>query len=155
MRLVPVAEGLTNPRHIAFLPDGDALIAELANHVRIVRGGKLAPQPLAGWPAAGIDASSLQAVAVHPQFATNHFVYLYYGKSNAEAATTLALAQARLEGDSLVDVREIFEADGWIRGGPIAGRAVFGPDGMIYLTFNDHDPNNAIADPSERIFAQH
>ena len=155
VRLVPVAEGLTNPRHIAFLPDGDLLIAELANQVRIVRGGKLAPQPLVGWPAAGVDAASLQAVAVHPQFASNRFVYLYYVKSNADAATTLALAQARLEGDSLVDVREIFEADAWIRGGPIAGRAVFGPDGMIYLTFNDHDPNNAIADPSVRIFAQH
>ena len=155
VRLVPVAEGLTNPRHIAFTPDGDFLIAELANRVRIVRDGKLAPQPLAGWPAAGIEPTSLQAVAVHPQFATNGFVYLYYVKSNAEAATTLALARARLEGDALVDVREIFEADGWIRGGPVAGRVAFGPDGMIYMTFNDHDPNNAIADPSVRIFAQH
>jgi glucose/arabinose dehydrogenase len=155
VRLVPVAEGLTNPRHIAFLPGGDLLIAELANRVRVVRGGKLAPEPLAGWPAAGIEPTSLQAVAVHPQFAANGFVYLYYVKSNAEAATTLALARGRLEGDALVDVREIFEADGWLRGGPVAGRAVFGPDGMIYMTFNDHDPNNAVADPSIRIFAQH
>ena len=155
VRLVAVAEGLTNPRHIAFTPSGDLLIAELPNRVRIVRGGKLAPQPLAGWPAAGVDATNLQAVAVHPQFATNGFVYMYYVKTNAEAATTLALARARLERDTLVDVREIFEADGWLRGGPIAGRAAFGPDGLIYMTFNDHDPNNAIADPSVRIFAQH
>jgi aldose sugar dehydrogenase len=155
VRLVPVAEGLTNPRHIAFLPSGDFLIAELANRVRLVRGGKLSSQPLAGWPAAGIEPTSLQAVAVHPQFAANGFVYLYYVKTNAEAATTLALARGRLDGDALVDVSEIFETDGWIKGGPIAGRATFGPDGMIYLTFNDHDPNNAIADPSIRIFAQH
>ena len=53
------------------------------------------------------------------------------------------------------DVREVFESDAWIQGGPIAGRAVFGPDCMIYLTINDHDKINAIDDPSVRIFAQH
>jgi aldose sugar dehydrogenase len=155
VRLVPVAEGLTNPRHVAFLPDGDLLIAELAGRVRVVRAGKLAPEPLAGWPAAGTDATSLQAVAVHPQFAANRFVYLYYVKTDAEARTTLGLARARLEGSELADVREVFETDAWIQGGPIAGRAVFGPDGMVYLTINDHDKNNAIDDPSIRIFAQH
>jgi glucose/arabinose dehydrogenase len=155
VRLVPVAEGLTNPRHVAFLPAGDLLIAELAGRVRVVRDGTLAPEPLAGWPAAGIEATNLQAVAVHPQFAANRFVYLYYVKSDAEARTTLGLARARLEGSELADVREVFETDAWIQGGPIAGRAVFGPDGMIYLTINDHDKNNAIDDPSIRIFAQH
>jgi glucose/arabinose dehydrogenase len=155
VRLVPVAEGLTNPRHVAFMPNGDLLIAELAGRVRIVRGGKLAPEPLAGWPAAGVAATSLQAIAVHPQFAANRFVYFYYVKSSEDARTTLALARARLEGTELADVREVFEADAWIQGGPIAGRAVFGPDGMMYLTINDHDKNNAIDDPSVRILAQH
>jgi glucose/arabinose dehydrogenase len=152
---VPVAEGLTNPRHVAFLPGGDLLIAELAGRVRLVHDGKLQPEPLAGWPVAGIGATNLQAVAVHPQFAANHFVYLYSVKSDADGRTTTALARARLEGSELADVREVFESDAWIAGGPIAGRAVFGPDGMIYLTINDHDKNNAIDDPSVRIFAQH
>jgi glucose/arabinose dehydrogenase len=156
VRLVPVAEGLANPRHIAFLPNGDFLIAELANRVRIVRGGALAPQPLAGWPVAGIAAASRQAVAVHPQFAANRFVYLYYVKNSDDGLrTTLALARARLDGNALVDLREVFEADAWIQGGPIAGRAVFGPDGMIYLTTNDHDRHNAVDDMTVRIFAQH
>jgi glucose/arabinose dehydrogenase len=156
VRLVPVAEGLTNPRHIAFLPNGDFLVAELANRVRIVRGGQLAPQPLPGWPAPGIAAASLQAVAVHPQFAANRSVYLYYVKNSDDGLrTTLALARARLDGNALAEVREIFEADAWIQGGPVAGRAAFGPDGMLYLTTNDHDRNNAVDDPSVRIFAQH
>ena len=42
VRLVPVAEGLTNPRHVAFTPNGDLLIAELARpRTAVVRGGKL------------------------------------------------------------------------------------------------------------------
>ena len=92
---------------------------------------------------------------MHPQFATNRIVYLYYVKSDADARTTLALARARLGGTELADVQEVFVTDAWIQGGPIAGRAVFGPDGMIYLTINDHDQNNAIDDASVRIFAQH
>jgi glucose/arabinose dehydrogenase len=155
VRLVPVAQGLASPRHVSFTPNGDLLITELAGRVRIVRNGVLDPEPLAGWPAPGIDARALQAVAVHPQFATNRFVYLYYVKTRADTATTLALARARLEGTELADVHEIFEADAWIEGGPLAGRAVFGPDGTIYLTVNDHDKNNANDDASIRVFAQH
>jgi glucose/arabinose dehydrogenase len=155
VRLVPVAEGLTSPRHIAFTPDGEILISELPGRVLIVRGGKLLPEPLAGWPAAGLDAGALQAVIVHPEFAANRAVYLYYVKNRTDATTTLALARARLDGTKLSEVREIFEADGWVQGGPIAGRAAFGPDGMIYLTLNDHDRHFATDDPSVRIFAQH
>jgi glucose/arabinose dehydrogenase len=155
VRLVPVAEGLRSPRHLAFTPDGRLLVTELAGRVRVVRNGKLEPAPLAGWPATGIEAGALQGIAVHPRFAENRAVYLYYIKNRADTMTSLALARARLEGAALVDVREIFEADAWILGGPVAGRAAFGPDGMIYLTINDHDRHNATDDRSVRIFAQH
>jgi len=108
VRLVPVAEGLTNPRHIAFTPDGDALITELAGRVRLIRDGKLVPDPLGGWPAEGLEAGGLQAVIVHPQFAANRSVYLYYIKNSADAMTTFGLARARLEGSELENVQEIF-----------------------------------------------
>src|SRR5687768_4432242 len=58
LRLVPVADGLRSPRNIAFTPDGAILIAELAGRVRIVRGGMLLPEPLAGWPVTGIEAGA-------------------------------------------------------------------------------------------------
>jgi glucose/arabinose dehydrogenase len=155
VRLVPVAEGLTNPRNISFMPNGDALVTELAGRVRLIRDSKLAPEPLGGWPVPGLEAGSLQAVVVHPQFETNRFVYLYYVKNRADLMTSFGLARARLSGTELQDVQEIFVADAWVLGGPLAGRAVFGPDGMIYLTLNDHDKNNAIDDASIRIFSQH
>jgi glucose/arabinose dehydrogenase len=155
VRLVPVAEGLTSPRNLAFLPDGDALVTELGGRVRLIDDGVLAPEPLGGWPVAGLEAGGLQAAIVHPQFAVNRSVYLYYIKNNADAKTTLALARARLIGSELQEAQEVFVTDAWIQGGPLAGRAAFGPDGNIYLTINDHDRNNAIDDASVRIFAQH
>jgi glucose/arabinose dehydrogenase len=155
VRLVPVAEGLTSPRNLSFLPDGDALVTELSGRVRLIHDGNLSPEPLGGWPVAGLEAGGLQAAIVHPQFATNRNIYLYYIKNSADAKTTLALARARLVGSELQDVQEVFVTDAWVQGGPLAGRAAFGPDGMIYLTINDHDKNNAIDDPSVRILAQH
>ena len=154
VRLVPVAEGLMSPRHMAFTPNGDLVVTELAEpaaagasgnqavqgrpgRIRIVRNGVLTAEPLAGWPTPSIEAGALQSVVVHPEFAANRFVYLYYIKKRDEMSSR-ALARARLEGNALLDVQEIFEADSWIPGGPMAGRAAFGPDGAIYLTVNDH-----------------
>lgn len=149
VRLVPVAEGLTNPRHIEFLPDGNLLVAELPGRVGLIRPSSVTAEPVAGWPVAALEATNLHSVLVHPQFDENQFVYLYYVKSRGDM-TTMALARGRLDGTSLVDVSEIFEADGWVMGGPIAGRAAFGPDGMIYLSFNDHDRYFSIDDTTIR-----
>ncbi len=171
VRLVPIAAGLRSPRHIAFTPNGDLLITELAapagdpaagnqavqgkpGRVRIVRDGVLVPTPLTGWPTAKIDSGALWSIAVHPQFAANRLVYLYYVKKAADGMLTRALARARLEGGSLVDVKEIFVADAWIPGGPMAGRAVFGPDGMIYLTINDHVEHDGKNGGGEPLLAQ-
>ena len=140
MRLVPVAEGLATPRHLAFTPDGDLLITELGREPSAIppqRRPGISPGRKAAacaWCAgarscpsrsqvglAGLDAASLQAVVVHPQFATNRFVYLYYVKNRADAMT-LALARARFDGTALVEVQEIFEADALG-----AGRADRGP----------------------------
>ena len=121
--------------------------------VRIVRRGALAPMPLAGWPTPSIEAGALQSVIVHPQFASNRLVYLYYIKKRGDMLTR-ALARARLDGDALLDVQEIFESDSWIPGGPMAGRAAFGPDGMIYLTVNDHVEHDGRDGGNEPLLAQ-
>ncbi|HEX5047788.1 MAG TPA: PQQ-dependent sugar dehydrogenase, partial [Gammaproteobacteria bacterium] len=171
VRLVPVAEGLRSPRHLAFTPDGDLLITELAmpagepgggnqavqtrtGHVRVVHDGRLVPEPLAGWPAPGIDSGALWSAVPHPQFAANRLVYLYYVKKRADGMLTRAVARARLEGASLQDVEEIFEADAAIPGGPMAGRAVFGPDGLLYLTINDHVEHDFKNGGGEPLLAQ-
>jgi glucose/arabinose dehydrogenase len=121
--------------------------------VRVVRNGELLPQSLTGWPAPSITAGALQSVIVHPQFATNRFVYLYYLRKRDEMSTR-ALARARFDGTSLLDVEEIFEVTPWIPGGPMAGRAAFGPDGMIYLTVNDHVEHDGRNGGDEPLLAQ-
>jgi glucose/arabinose dehydrogenase len=128
------------------------LVTELPGRLRIIRNGKLDPQPIVGWPVPSLEARSLNSVLVHPQFAQNHFIYLSYSKGT-EKRTTIALARARLDGTTLADVKEIFVADAWGTGAP-AGRAAFGPDGMVYLTVGDRDRLVFTDDNSARILAQ-
>ena len=53
---------------------------------------------------------------------------------------TLAVARGRFDGSRLVDVREIFVADAWETArNATAGRMIFGPDGMLYVTVGDRD----------------
>ena len=74
-RVVKVADGFVNPWGMAFLPSGDMLVTERGGRLRIVRGGKLLPTPVAGVPAVvAAGQGGLLDVALHPQFATNRTV---------------------------------------------------------------------------------
>ena len=50
-RVVTVVDALVQPWSMAFLPGGDMLITERPGRLRIVRNGKLLPQPVEGVPA--------------------------------------------------------------------------------------------------------
>jgi glucose/arabinose dehydrogenase len=154
IRVVTVVTGLARPWHMTFLPDGRTmLVTELPGRLRIIRDGRLDPQPVAGWPIASLQAQSLNSAVLHPQFAQNRLLYLSYSKGADPQRTTMAVARGRFDGTKLTDVQEIFVADAWGSGAP-AGRAEFGPDGMLYLTVGDRDRLVFTDDNSARILAQ-
>src|SRR5947208_5561701 len=138
IRVVPLASGLVHPWSIAFLPGGQTmLVTEQIGRLRIIRDGVLDPQPV--WTAPSSPGSdNLHFVAVHPQFAENHFVYFSYPK-RGERGITLGVARGRLDGGTLSEVRDIFVADAWETAGNLAGRIMFGPDGSLYVTVGDRD----------------
>jgi len=115
VRVSLVAGGLVGPWAMAFLPGGsDMLVTEMAGRLRVIRNGVLVPEP--AWqvpPPGGRDV--LHGVAVHPDFAQNGLVYVAHAKPGERGLTT-ALTRGRLDGNRLVDVKEIFVADAdWIR----------------------------------------
>jgi aldose sugar dehydrogenase len=163
IRVVPMAKGLVNPWGIAFLPNGDILVTEKPGRLRIVRGGTLDPQPIAGVPEVyPVGQGGLLEVLPHPRFAENQFVYLTYSKSRERAAAaaaappaaaqpgqappreaTTVLARGRFDGKALTDVRELLVADNWNTGNPhYGGKLAFGRDGMLYLTIGERGDRN-------------
>jgi len=157
IRVSTVATGLVHPWSIAFADANTMLVTEQPGRLRVVRGGVLLPEPAwqAPKPPTGNDA--LHFAAVHPQFATNGFVYLSHLKSG-ERGNTIAISRGHFDGTTLRDVQEIFVADAWESSGNTAGRVFFGPGGMLFFTVGDRDRlcclNNGKEDNSIRIKAQ-
>ncbi|MFN0098259.1 MAG: PQQ-dependent sugar dehydrogenase [Gemmatimonadaceae bacterium] len=139
-RVSTVTEGLSAPWAMSFLPNGDLLVTEKGGTLRIVRGGKVLPTPVAGVPAVrAAGQGGLLDVIPHPEFATNKFIYLSFAKPSADGAqSTTAVVRAKFENDRLSDVQEIFEAKMWSAGrGHYGSRMAFDKDGFLFITLGD------------------
>lgn len=136
-RVVKVVDGFVNPWGMAFLPNGDLLVTERGGRLRVVRGGKLLPTPVAGVPAVvAAGQGGLLDVALHPQFATNRTVYLTYSKQMPSGSTT-ALHMARFENDALVGGKDIFVAESKGRPGHFGSRITFDRNGHLFISVGD------------------
>jgi glucose/arabinose dehydrogenase len=110
---VTAVKGLDHPWGIAFVPGGDQLVTERPGRLRIIRNGVLDPTPVGPLPsmvAAGLGG--LLDVSLHPQFATNHLIYLAYSKpAEGVGDATTAVYRARWDGGAtLADGKDIFVA---------------------------------------------
>ena len=139
-RVVTVVEGLQNPWSMAFLPGGDVLVTERPGRLRVVRNGRLLPEPVAGLPAIrATGQGGLLDVVAHPSFTSNRLVYFSYSKPSADTLQgTTAVARARFENNRLSDVQEIFEAKLWSPGrGHYGSRLAFDRNGYLFITLGD------------------
>ena len=141
-----VVEGLEHPWGMAWLPNGDILITERPGRLRIVRGGRLDPTPIAGVAeVSGARARQLFAssqgglldVALHPRFSDNGWLYLSYAHGSQEANRT-RVARARFDGTALRDWRVIFEVNRTKSGGQHFGsRLLWLPDQTLLISIGD------------------
>ena len=139
IRVVTVATGLNHPWSLAFLPDGRLLVTERNGRLRLIRDNALDPAIVWTSPTPpGQTGDGLHAVAVHPNFAQNAFVYVSYPK-NGPRGNTLAVGRGRLTGSTLTEFTEIFVADAWESSGNLAGHMLFGPDSTLYVMVGDRD----------------
>jgi glucose/arabinose dehydrogenase len=148
IRVVQVATGLANPWSMAFLPGGDMLVTERAGTLRILRDGKLDPNPVEGVPEVRRTIlGGLLDVLLHPDFESNQFVYLSYSKAVDDDLSTTAVARGRFDGNKLTDVEDIFVANTKSRSPTnFGGRMVFGTDGHLYLTVGERQEQERAQD---------
>ena len=137
-RLATIAEGLSHPWCLAFLPDGDLLVTERSGALRLIRGGTLQSQPIDGVPPVYVRGEGgLFDVAPHPDFGANRLLYLSYVHGDAGGNAT-RVARARLDGLRLVELTPIFTV--WSskrQPRNYGGRMAFLPDGTLLLTIGD------------------
>ncbi len=152
VRVVVVLTGLKHPFALALLPDGDALVSERGQALRLIHDatgadGKpavLDPRPIGGIPPVtpAFRGGGLQDVELHPDFAHNHLVYFTFnepgklsppaGGRPASRLGIVTLMRGTLSGHALTHVETLFSAGESGYGG--GSRIAFDRNGMVYMT---------------------
>lgn len=144
--VVTVAEGLTSPWSLAFLPGGRMLVTEKGGQLRVVApDGTLSP-PVEGLPPVDPRGQGgLLDVALDPAFATNQLIYWSFSEPQAERANNTAVARGRfVDGASprVENMQVIYhQAPSLNSGGHYGSRLVFGRDGTLFVTQGDRQTN--------------
>jgi glucose/arabinose dehydrogenase len=146
-----VSSGLSFPIAMAFLDPSDPtrffVIEKNSGRVKLVQNGAVVSTVL-DLPVNNASERGLLGIALHPDFATNGHVYLYYTRSStgADTSTQSAWLDNRVEryrwnGSALVEPTLIvaFPRDPTQNNGPNhnGGVILFGPDGKLYGVTGD------------------
>jgi glucose/arabinose dehydrogenase len=127
-----IAKGLAHIYSLAFLPNGDALVVERGARLRLLRQAtgrtpELVGESIANVPEFSqaehlqpIDVLGIQDVKPHPDFATNRLVYFTYNRpvgydpEMKRITATTILAQARLDGLRLTEVKTLLTGEAMV-----------------------------------------
>lgn len=148
IKVTVITKNLDRPFGMVFLPGGNILVSERGpGRLRIVRDGVLDPQPIGGVPKVNSRANAgLYDFVLHPKYAQNQWIYFAFSKPSAQPASGVArdqnnregnlsatvLARAKLQGNSLVQVQELYSTE---QGTNVGGsRLAFALDGTILIT---------------------
>jgi glucose/arabinose dehydrogenase len=124
-----VANGLSLPWGLAFLPNGDALVSERDSGRLLKVGPGGGVRPVGSIPEAGMGEGGLLGIALSPNYSRDRFVYAYYTTATDNRVVRFRLSDV----GTLVPV-----VTGIPRGNTHnGGRIAFGPDGMLYVATGD------------------
>ena len=138
-RIQRVADGLQIPWAMAFLPDGSAVISErVVGRISLINIVSGESTPLAGGPGDVFvkDNAGMLDLALHPDFASNRWIYYCYTAGDERLNTTV-VERARLSGAALSDRQRIFAALPWYHNSIVYGCRLAFKDQYLFVTMGD------------------
>jgi glucose/arabinose dehydrogenase len=134
-----VAGGLTSPTAMQFAPDGRLFVCEQEGRLRVIKDGALLSTPFVTITVNSDGERGLLGVAFDPDFAVNHYLYVYY--TAPSPAVHNRISRFTANGDVAVAGSEavIFELDNLSSANYHNGGALnFGPDGKLYAAVGEN-----------------
>jgi glucose/arabinose dehydrogenase len=144
-----VVADVNGPTDLDWTPDGRMLVTSKGGQLWVIENGAVVSTP-------AIDLSSMMctngeralgAVAVHPEFSSNRYVYMYYTfKKNGTCDESEVdgpvnrLSRFVLGDDNTIDPASetlLFDTPPLYRDHHNGGDIAFGPDGFVYVTVGD------------------
>ncbi len=155
-RALTVAEGISHPWSMAWLPDGRMLVTSRAGALYLVDGKKVVQVPLEGMPAVFVEnQAGLFDVSVHPSDSANPRIYLTLATGNADANRT-TLVQGIFDGKRVHSIQTLFRVQPDKSGGEHFGaRLLWLPDHTLLMSVGDGgNPPRKVGDRLAREQAQ-
>jgi glucose/arabinose dehydrogenase len=135
-----VPSGLTSPVFLTQpLNDGRVFVVEQAGTIRVVKDGVLQATPFLDIRSRVLSGGErgLLSVAFHPQYATNHFFYVYFTtQTNGDLRIERFTATTADVADPATSKLIITQAHS-LQSNHNGGLVSFGLDGMLYAGFGD------------------
>lgn len=135
-QMTVLAKNLEIPWALDFMPDGNIIFTERPGRIKVLNptSGQITQVGTVSDVRTGAE-SGLLGVVLHPQFATNKYVYIYYSY-NSGGTVQNKVVRYTLNNNQLTGGTTIIEG---IPGGDYhnGGRMRFGPDGFLYITTGD------------------
>jgi glucose/arabinose dehydrogenase len=136
------------PTSMACAPDGRIFVTEKAGKVKIIKNGAVLGTNFLSLNVDQVNERGLSSICLDPDFANNHYVYVFY--TTASAPIHNRLSRFTANGDVAVPGSEVqimnFEplSNSIHNGGGMA----FGPDGKLYLAIGNDNINSYSQDLS-------
>ena len=143
-----IADKLSHPWSVAFLPDGNFLVTERTGKLRRITPQGEVSEPIQGVPKVFVGGhGGLLDVALAPDFKKSQTIYLSYSEgTDGEEPVGLTVATAKLEQDSLQDFKVIYRQEPKQAESPyweFGGRFLFDGKGHVFITHGDNHVNLA------------
>ena len=135
-RVVQIADSLTHPWAVDWLPDGRMLITERPGQILLMDGN--GATPLSGVPEVWAkNQGGMLDIRVAPDYEDSGWIYMSYSVKDGDVGGTV-VSRAKLDGTSLTNLEEIYRQQPFLAPDYHFGsRIVFANDGTMYVSLGE------------------